>query len=119
MGPCGLLVQRVSKVCRKLAQKLACMDTPVLPQLSPYRSSTLPSADTPSSSVAAGTSADGRQPNEAGNSAFRTPPYEGPQEDEDDDQQGGYPYGDDFYDELGNSQLGGAPFLSQPEEQVI
>jgi len=118
----AFILQKVAKTCRKLDQKLSCMETNWMPPpeqsppeqsptLSPYRSSTLPTAATLTGSM------------EADASVVRTPvhnPGKGPADNEDEeDKEEEYQYDNDVpeYEEMGISQ--GAPIVTQPDDQVI
>jgi hypothetical protein len=105
--------------CKKLAQKLTCMDTPWEPDEYDPRSSEPPTGET---------------------STVRTPPASGVRTDpaneddveyteEEEDYAPGFsihhherdeqPYFDHQWDELGLSQLGGAPLPTQGDDQVL
>ena len=105
-------MQKVRRTCRKLALKLSYVDTPWVPPYelgvsSPFPSSTLPTAVGSSDSMAAGTS-------------FACTPIregKGPAKDKDDEDEDDND--DAEYDEIGMSQLYGAPFRTQYDEQVL
>ena len=118
-------MQKVKKSCRKLAQKLSCMDTPYVEPPLPARSGGTSSASlrTPAGSSQPMTSA-----RSGATSAVRTPPHHSAgkdpatKDDEDDDDDDDDPPGfrrqhdqwDDWpQDEIGMSQLGGAPLGTQ------
>ena len=61
-------MQKVKKSCRKLAQKLSCMDTP-------YEEASLPARSGGTSSVSLRTPAGSSQPMTGTTSAVRTPPH--------------------------------------------
>jgi hypothetical protein len=124
----------MSNKCKQLAQKLNCMEPSLIPAVeatsSPYSSSTLPTAATSSGTVRAGTSYV-RTPifegQAAGTSGDRTPIHvshgghyeerfeeEIDEEEEDDEEEGS-----DEHEEIGMSQLPGAPLPTQPDEQVL
>ena len=118
-----MLMQKVKKSCRKLAQKLSCMDTPWEEPDYPAWSggTTLASLRTPARSS---------KPMTGATSAVRTPPHhsarKGPAEEdnEDDDYASGFHLlhhqWDPWHtDEIGMSQLGGAPLGTQGDEQVL
>ena len=106
-------MQKMKKSCRKLAQKLSCMDTPWEEPEYPVRSGGTASASlrTPASSS---------EPVTGTTSTVHTPPHysagKGPinKDDEDDEEASGFhihhhqrnPW---QQDEIGMSQLGGAP----------
>jgi len=77
-------MQKVKKSCRKLAQKLSCMDTP-------YVEPSLPARSGGTSSASLRTPADSSQPVTGATSVVRTPPhhnagkYPASEDDEDDD----------------------------------
>ena len=115
-----MLMQKVKKSCRKLAQKLSYMDTPwEEPHYSAWSGGmTLASLRTPAGSS---------EPMIGVTSAMRTPPHhsdgKGPA-DEDDDYAPGFHvhhhHRDPWHaDEIGMSQLGGAPLGTQGDEQVL
>ena len=110
-------MQKVKKSFRKLAQKLSCMDTP-------YEQPPLPARSGGTSSASLRTPADSSQPVTGATSVVRTPPHHSAGkdhatgDDEDDDDDDDDPPGfrrqhdqwDDWpQDEIGMSQLGGAP----------
>ena len=106
-------MQKVKKSCRKLAQKLSCMDTP-------YEEPPLPARSGGTSSASLRTPAGFSQPMTQGaTSAVRTPPHHSagkdPANEDDDDDCPGFhrqhQQWDDWpQDKIGMSQLGGAPF---------
>ena len=103
-------MQKVKKSCRKLAQKLSCMDTP-------YEEPPLPTRSGGMSSASLRTPAGSSQQMTGATSAVRTPPYYSTGKDpaiEDDDEWEDWPQ-----DEIGMSQLGGAPFGIQEASQVL
>ena len=115
-------MQKVKKSCRKLAQNLSCMDTPWVEPPLPARSGGTSSASlrTPggsSQSVIGVTS------------AVRIPPHysagkDPATEDDDDDDPLGFHrqhgQGDEWpQDEIGMSQLGGAPLGTQGASQAV
>ena len=111
-------MQKVKKSCRKLAQKLSCMDTP-------YEEPPLLARSGDTSSVSLGTPAGSSQLMTGATSAVRTPPHHSVGKDpatEDDDDDDDDPMGfrrqydqwnDWPQDEIGMSQLGGAPLGTQ------
>jgi len=138
-------MQKIRKGCKKLAQKLSCMDTPVIPPVPPVRASSGSRGTGSSSSVA-------RTPPHSSYEVgtARTPPRcssskgkgraiedddEADDSDEDWDEEPQPGYGqehheqherkDDDYtvqqqaDEISYSQFGGAPLPTQGDEQVI
>ena len=117
-------MQKVKKSCRKLAQKLSCMDTP-------YEEPPLPARSGGTSSASLRTPADSSQPMIGATSAVRTPPHHSAGKDpatEDDDDNDDDPLGfrrqhdqwDDWpQDKIGMSQLGGAPLGTQGASQAV
>ena len=120
-------MQKVKKSCRKLAQKLSCMDTP-------YEEPPLPARSGGTSSASLRTPAGSSQPMTGATSAVCTPPHHSArkdpatEDDEDDDDDDDDPPGfrrqhdqwDDWpQDEIGMSQLGGAPLGTQGASQVV
>ena len=113
-------MQKVKKSCRKLAQKLSCMDTPWVEPAVPAR---LGGTSSGSLRTPAGSS----QPVTGATSAVRTPPYHSAGKDpttEDDDDPLGFRRQHDQWDdwpqdEIGMSQLGGAPLGIQRASQVV
>ena len=119
-------MQKVKKSCRKLAQKLAqklsCMDTP-------YEEPPLPAQSGGTSSASLRTPAGSSQPMIDATFAVRIPPHysagkDPATEDDDDDDPLGFHrqhgQGDEWpQDEIGMSQLGGAPFGTQGASQVL
>ena len=120
-------MQKVKKSCRKLAQKLSCMDTP-------YEEPPLPARSGGMSSASLRTPAGSSQPMIGATSVVRTPPHhsagkdpatEDEEEDDDDDDEppgfcGQHGQWDEWpQDEIGMSQLGGAPFGTQGASQVL
>ena len=113
-------MQKVKKSCRKLAQKLSCIDTP-------YEEPPLPAQSGGTSSASLRTPAGSSQPVTCATSAVRTPPHysagkdpatEDEEEEDDDDEppgfRGQHDQWDDWpQDEIGMSQLGGAPLDTQ------
>ena len=105
-------MQKVKKSYRKVAQKLSCMDTP-------YVEPPLPARSCGTSSVSLRTPAGSSQPVTGATSAVRTPPHYSAgkdpanEEDDDDDPPGfriqHHQWDDWQQDEIGMSQLGGAP----------
>jgi len=77
-------MQKVKKSCRKIAQKLSCMDIP-------YEEPPLPARSGGTSSVSLRTPGGSSQPVRGATSAVRTPPYHSArkdpatEDDEDDD----------------------------------
>ena len=120
-------MQKVKKSCRKLAQKLSCMDTPYEPPL--------PARSGGTSSASVRTPAGSSQPMIGATSAVRTPPHHSAgkdpatEDDENDDDDDDDPppsfrrqhdQWDDWpQDEIGMSQLGGAPLGTQAASQVL
>ena len=118
-------MQKVKRSCRKLAQKLSCMDTPwVEPAVPAWSGGT--------SSGSLRTPADSSQPVTGATFAVRTPPHRSvgkdpateEEEEEDDDDPLGfrrqYHQWDDWpQDEIGMSQLDGAPLGTQGASQVL
>ena len=117
-------MQKVKKSCRKLAQKLSCMDTP-------YEEPSLPVRSGGTSSASLRTPAGSSQPMTGATSAVRTPPHhrtgKDPATEDDDDDDDDPPsfrrqhdQWDDWpQDEIGMSQLGGAPLGTQGASQVL
>ena len=115
-------MQKVKRSCRKLAQKLSCMDTPWVKPAVPARS-----GGTSSGSLR--TPAGSSQPVTGATSAVRTPPHHSAgkdpaNEDYDDDDPPGFrrqhhQWDDWPQDEIGMSQLGGAPLGTQGASQVL
>ena len=116
-------MQKVKKSCRKLAQKLSCMDTP-------YVEPPLPARSGGTSSASLRTPADSSQPVTGATFAVRTPPHHSAGKDpanEDDDDDDDPPdfrkqhhQWDDWpQDEIGMCQIGGAPFGTQGASQVV
>ena len=118
-----MLMQKVKKSCRKLAQKLSCMDTPWEEPDYPAWSggTTLASLRTPARSS---------EPMTGATSAVRTPPHhstrKGPTEE--DDEYDDYAPGFHVHhhqrdpwqaDEISMCQLGGVPLGIQRDEQVL
>ena len=109
-------MQKVKKSCRKLAQKLSCMDTP-------YEEPPLPARSGGTSSASLRTPAGSSQQMTGTTSAVRTPPHHSAgkdpaNEDDDDDDPPGfliqhYQWDDWPQDEIGMSQLGSAPLGTQ------
>ena len=111
-------MQKMKKSCRKLAQKLSCMDTPWVEPAVPARS-----GGTSSGSLR--TPASSSQPVIGVASTVRTPPHHSDgkdpaneDEDDDDDDPLGFriqhhQWDDWQQDEIGMSQLGGAPLGTQ------
>ena len=105
-------MHKVKKSCRKLAQKLSCMDTP-------YEELPLPAQSGGTSSASLRTPAVSSQPVTSVTSAVRTPPHysagkDPAIEDDDDDEWEDWPQ-----DEIGMSQLGGAPLGTQGASQIL
>ena len=105
-------MQKVKKSCMKLAQKLSCMDTP-------YEEPPLPAQSGGTSLASLRTPAGSSQPVTRATSAVRTPPHysagkDPTIEDDDDDEWEDWPQ-----DEIGMSQLGGAPLGTQGASQVL
>ena len=107
-------MQKVKKSYRKLAQKLSCMDTP-------YEEPPLPARSGGMSSASLRTLAGSSQPMTGATSAVRTPPHYSAakdpaieDDDDDDDEWEDWPQ-----DEIGMSQLGGAPLGTQGASQVL
>jgi len=117
-------MQKVKKSYRKLAQKLSCMDTL-------YEEPPLPAWSGGTSSASLRTPAGSSQPMTGATFAVRTPPHHSAGKDpatEDDDDDDNDPPGfrrrhhewDDWpQDEIGMSQLGGAPLGTQGASQVL
>jgi len=115
-------MQKVKKSCRKLAQKLSCMDTP-------YEEPPLPTWSDGTSSASLRTPADSSQPMIGATSAVRTPPHHSAgkdptTEDDDDDDPPGFRRQHDQLDDwpqdkISMSQLGGAPLGTQEASQVL
>ena len=116
-------MQKVKKSCRKLAQKLSCMDTP-------YEEPPLPTRSGGTSSASLRTPADSSQPMTQGATfAVRTPPHHSARkdpatEDDDDDDPPGFRRQHDQWDDLpqdkiGMSHLGGAPLGTQGASQIL
>ena len=114
-------MQKVKRSCRKLAQKLSCMDTPWVEPAVPARS-----GGTSSGSLR--TPAGSSQPVTGATSTVRTPPHHSAgkdpaDEDEDDDLLGfrrqHHQWDDWPQDEISMSQLGGAPLGTQGASQVV
>ena len=118
-------MQKVKKSCRKLAQKLSCMDTP-------YEEPPLPARLGGTSSVSLRTPAGSSQPmtsaRSGATSAVRTPPHHSagkdPVTEDDDDDPPGFRRQHDQWDDwpqdkINMSQLGGAPLGTQGDEQVL
>ena len=116
-------MQKVKKSCRKLAQKLSCMDTP-------YEEPPLPTRSGESSAFWR-TPADSSQPVTGATSAVRTPPHHSvgkdpatEDDDDDDDDPPGFrrqhgQWGDWPQDEIGMSQLCSAPLGTPGASQVL
>ena len=82
-------MQKVKKSCRKLAQKLSCMDTP-------YEELPLPARSGGTSSASLRTPVDSSQPMTGATSTVRTPPHHSAGKDpatEDDDDDDDDPPG--------------------------
>ena len=116
-------MQKVKRSCRKRAQKLSCMDTPWVEPNYPARSGG-------TSSASLRTLADSSQPVTGVASAVRTPPHYSAgkdlanEDDDDDDDPPGFriqhhQWDDWQQDEIGMSQLGGAPLGTQGASQVV
>ena len=117
-------MQKVKKSCRKLTQKLSCMDTP-------YEEPPLPAWSGGTSSASLRTPAGSSHPGTGVTSAVRTPPHHSAGKDpatEDDEDDDDDPLGfrrqhhqwDDWpQNEIGMSQLGGAPLCTQGASQVV
>ena len=120
-------MQKVKKSCRKLTQKLSCMDTP-------YEEPPLPAWSGGTSSASLRTPAGSSQQMTGATSAVRTPPHhsagkdpatEDEEEDDDDNDEppgfrGQHHQWDDWpQDEIDMSQLGGAPLGTQGASQVL
>ena len=119
-------MQNVKQSCRKLAQKLSCMDTPWVELVYLARSSG-------TSSASLRTPADSSQLVIGATSAVRTPPHHSArkepanvddEDDDDDDDPPGfhrqhYQWDDWPQDEIGMSQLGGAPLGTQGASKVV
>ena len=109
----------MKKSCRKLAQKLSCMDTP-------YEEPPLPTRSGGTSSASLRTPADSSQPVTGATSAIRTPPHHSAGKDpanENDDPLGFHRQHHQWNDwpqgKIGMSQLGGAPLGTQGASQVL
>ena len=107
-------MQKVKKSCRKLAQKLSCMDTP-------YEEPPLPARSGGTSSASLRTPAGSSQPVTGATSAVRTPPHysagkdpANEDDDDDDDEWEDWPQ-----DEIDMSQLDGTPLGTQGASQVL
>ena len=117
-------MQKVKRSCRKLAQKLSCMDTPWVEPDYPARS-----GGTSSGSLR--TPAGSSQPVTGAASAMRTPPYysagkdpANEEDDDDDDNPPGFRIQHHQWDpwqqdKISMSQLGGAPLGTQGASQVV
>ena len=116
-------MQKVKRSCRKLAQKLSCMDTPWVEPDYPARSGA-------TSSGSLRTPAGSSQPVIGATSAVRTPPHHSAgkdpatEDDDDDDVPRGFRRQHDQWDdwpqdEIGMSQLGGAPLGTQGTSQIV
>ena len=115
-------MQKVKKSCRKLAQKLSCMDTP-------YEEPPLPAQSGGTSSTSLRTPAGSSQPMTGATFAVRTPQHhcagkDPTTEDDDDDDPPGFRRGHNQWDnwpqdEIGMSQLGGAPLGTQGASEVL
>ena len=117
-------MQKVKKSCRKLAEKLSCMDTP-------YEEPPLPAWSGGTSSASLRTLAGSSQPMTGATSTVRTPPYHSigknpttEDDDDDDDDPLGFRRQHDQWDDwpqdkIGMSQLGGAPLGTQGASQVL
>ena len=117
-------MQKVKKSCRKLAQKLSCMDTP-------YEEPPLSARSGATSLASLRTPADSSQPMTGATSAVRTPPHHSAgkdpateDNDDDDDDPPGFRRQHDQWndlpqDEIDMSQLGGAPLGTQGASQVL
>ena len=116
-------MQKVKKSCRKLTQKLSCMDTP-------YEEPPLPARSDGTSSASLRTPAGSSQPMTGATSAVRTPPYYSAgkdptsEDDDDDDDHPGFHRQHDQWDnwpqdEIDISQLGGAPLGTQGALHVL
>ena len=113
-------MQKVKKSCRKLAQKLSCMNTP-------YEELPLPARSGGTSSASLRTPADSSQPVTGVTSAVRTAPHHSARKDpaiEDDDDPLGFHRQHDQWDDwpqdkIGMSQLGGAPLGTQGASHVL
>ena len=116
-------MQKVKKSCRKIAQKLSCMDTP-------YEEPSLSARLGGTSSASLRTPASSSQPMTQGaTSAVRTPPHHSAgkdptTEDDDDDDPPGFGGQHDQWDdwpqdEIGISQLDGASFGTQGVSHVL
>ena len=113
-------MQKVKRSCRKLAQKLSCMDTPWVEPAVPAWS-----GGTSSSSLR--TPADSSQPVIGATFAVCTPPHHSagkdPANEDNDDPLGFRRQHHQWYDwpqdEIGMSQLGGAPLGTQGASQVL
>ena len=121
-------MQKVKKSYRKLTQKLSCMDTP-------YEEPPLPARSGGTSSASLRTPAGSSQPMTQGATfAVRTPPHHSAgkdpaiedeeEDDDDDDEPLGFHRQHDQWDEwpqdeIGMSQLRGAPLGTQGASQVL
>ena len=120
-------MQKVKKSCRKLAQKLSCMDTPYVEPPLPVRLDGTSSASlrTPagSSQLVIGVTSAVRTPPH--HSAGKDPAIEDEEEDDDDDDEplGFHEQHDQWdewlQDEIGMCQLGGALLGTQGALQVL
>ena len=120
-------MQKLKKSRMKLAQKLSCIDTP-------YEEPPLPAQSGGTFSASLRTPAGSSQPMTGATSAVRTPPHhsarkdpateDDEEEDDDDDDPPGFRRQHDQWDdwpqdEIGMSQLGGAPLGTQGASQVL
>ena len=114
-------MQKVKRSCRKLAQKLSCMDTPWVEPNYPTRSGV-------TSSGSLRTPAGSSQPVIGATSVVRTPPHHSAGKDpvikDDDDDPPAFrrqhhQWDNWPQDEIGMSQLGGAPLGTQGASQVV
>ena len=118
-------MQKVKKSCRKLAQKLSCMNTP-------YEEPPLPAQSGGMSSASLRTPAGSSQPMTGATSVVHTPPHysagkdpatEDGEDDDDDDPPGFHRQHDQWdewpQNEISMSQLGGAPLGTQEVSQVL
>ena len=120
-------MQKVKRSCKKLAQKLSCMDTPwVEPDYPVWLGGTSSgSLSTPvgSSQLVTGAASAVRTPPH--HSTGKDPATEDEEEDDDDDDEppgfrGQHDQWDEWpQDEIGMSQLGGVPFGTQGASQVL
>ena len=116
-------MQKVKKSCRKLTQKLSCMDTP-------WEEPEYLARSGGTASASLRTPADSSEPVTGATSAVRTPPHysarKGPIDEDDEDNEEALGFHIHHHqwdpwqqDEIGMSQLGGAPLGTQGDKQVL